>query len=122
MQGLSQRTSCRPHFKKLGFLTVIGLYLYSLFVFLYKNKQRVTKRQEMHKYNTRQKEDIHVPYTRLVISDSQPLIAASECFNKLTKLDGTFKQKMSLSKFKKECKAFLVNKCYYTLDEFCEDS
>jgi hypothetical protein len=59
------RDSCREMFSKLGILTLCSQYIFSTLMFVIRRKDIFTVNVELHKINTQQKLDLHVPSANL---------------------------------------------------------
>jgi hypothetical protein len=59
--GLRARYSCRGYFKKLDFLTVPSLFIYTLCVFKFNNASLFEVNSDFHNYNTRNKNNVVLP-------------------------------------------------------------
>jgi hypothetical protein len=54
MVGYKRNQSCRELFHKLGILPLPSQYIFSLLIFLSKNRKQFTANSEVHNYTTRQ--------------------------------------------------------------------
>jgi hypothetical protein len=59
--------SCRPLFKQLQILTLPSQYIYSIFMFVVKNKNLFVLNSEIHNLNTRTKNNIHLTSVNLSV-------------------------------------------------------
>jgi hypothetical protein len=55
------KDSCKEIFSKQGMLTLYCQLIFSILMFVIKPKDLFTINMELHKVNTRQKSDLHVP-------------------------------------------------------------
>ena len=53
--------SCRQEFKELQILTLPSQYIFSLLIFVNKNREIFCKNSEIHDSNTRFKDNLHLP-------------------------------------------------------------
>lgn len=117
---MSQRQSCREHFKKLKILTAPCLYILVCTTDLVKHLHRyesATDRKD--RLNTRRKDlKVDILYPRLNILKHSPRYQAVLLFNRLPL---EFKQILSFNQFKNKLKKYLVGKCYYSVDEFLHE-
>jgi hypothetical protein len=60
------RDSCREMFSKLGILTIYSQYIFSTLMFVVRHKDIFTVNVELHKINTQQKLDLHIPSANLI--------------------------------------------------------
>jgi hypothetical protein len=51
----------RPIFKELKVLTVMSLYIYEVLSYFWKYGLYCTRNSDLYEYNTRKKDDFHVP-------------------------------------------------------------
>lgn len=108
--------SCKTKFKKLGILTLYGIYIYECLLFFFKYKASFNiKQQEC--YSTRSM-DVTYPAHRLTLTEKCPHYMCLKLFNALPdKLKKIEAQKI----FKKEIKKMLVNLEPYSVRDFCEN-
>jgi hypothetical protein len=59
------KDSCKKMFSKLGILTLYSQYIFSILMCVVKHKDIFTINIELHKINTCQKVDFHVPLVSL---------------------------------------------------------
>lgn len=69
--GLHKRTSAREYFVRNKIMTVISLYIFKSLLQIYSQKGDFLKNCDVHNYNTRNKEKIITPKTRLAKSFKQ---------------------------------------------------
>jgi hypothetical protein len=60
------RDSCREAFNKLEIMTLYSQYIYSLVLFTVKNKHLFDANNEIHKYETRNNNNVHLPLDNLL--------------------------------------------------------
>lgn len=114
--GLSSTHTCRKAFVEYNILTVTGLFIFESCVHIFKNKHKYSLNKDIHNAHTRQKNDIHVPFSRLTITNKSPNYLGLKMFNNLPY---DLKQNnINLYQFKKKLKLYLVHKCFYSLSEF----
>jgi len=111
-----KRDSCRDFFKQLQMLTLPSQYIYSLLVFVVKNRDLFLLNSQIHNLNTRHKHDLHLPSTNLTLVQRGVLYSGSKCYNCLPlhikNLSG------DLRSFKRKLKNFLTDHTLYSLDEY----
>lgn len=120
MTGISALTSCKKHFLSLGIMTLPSIFIYSLIMYVKQNGSQ-RKCEDIHGHNTRSKENLLVPFSRLSVGQKSIAVLGSSCLNKLVSLDSGFKDIGPHRHFRLKLKKFLVSKCYYSLREFFED-
>lgn len=114
---ISQRDSCREYFKKLNILTVPGLYIlvilnhFAKYIHEYESQEERKVRE-----STRRKDFKHKMLPNLNIARHCSRYQAVELFNRLpTDLKLLI---YSSHSFKTKLKAFLLEKCLYSVSEF----
>ena len=65
--NLGVRDSCRCVFKELGILALYSQYLYSLLMFVAKNRDLFQANTDVHSFGTRYKNDLHLPSVKLKV-------------------------------------------------------
>jgi hypothetical protein len=65
MLGRRRLASCRNLFKKLKILPLMPQYIFSITMFIIKNKHQFTVNPEIHNINTRQHSNLHQPAPNL---------------------------------------------------------
>lgn len=120
MVRISQRDSCREHFKKLNFLTVPSLYILVVLNHLALNIHEFESQEERKiRESTRRKDFKHKMAPKFNIAKYSCRYQAVELFNRLpTDLKLLI---YSSHSFKTKLKAFLLEKCFYSVSEFIND-
>jgi Reverse transcriptase (RNA-dependent DNA polymerase) len=102
--------SARELFLKLDILTLTSLYIFECAKFYRKHTYYFAQQSSTHNYNTRRNADA------LVTTQSKsPYNNVANMYNKLPR---EFKTIKSFATFVTKLRKFLVEKCYYTLDEY----
>lgn len=115
MVRISQIESCRPHFKNLNILTVPSLYILVLLVNFKKCLHTYeTDEERQLRESTRRKDFKNKIVPQLNIVQHSPHYQAVRIFNRLP-LD--IKNIIYKSSFKSTLKAFLLEKCLYSIDD-----
>jgi hypothetical protein len=108
--------SCRQLFKTLQTLTVPSQYIFSLLVFVDKNRGLFSSNSEIHDINTRKNYNLHLPSTNLTSVQKGVYYSGGKVFNHLLKnikiLSNDFKR------FKSVLKNFLTEHTFYSFEEF----
>lgn len=109
-------TSCRPLFPALKILTVACMYIYELCVFVKSNPNLFIKRCESHNTVTRYPNRLllHASTTQLYGRNSYQM--AIKVYNRLN----DDMKSLSLEKFKLKLKNWLLEKSFYSLNEYFE--
>jgi hypothetical protein len=76
--------SCRELFKKLQILPFQSQYIFSLLLFVIKNKNYFIFNTEIHNINTRYNYNLHLPSTNLSIVQKGVLFSGSKIYNHLS--------------------------------------
>lgn len=107
--------SCRDLFKKLNVLTLASLFIYELCTHAFNCKDSYPKNSDYHGYNTRVKNNFHVPLNKYLVSYKSPLSLAARTFNILPT---NIKDSKNINQFRFKLKEFLIEKSYYNIDEY----
>ena len=97
------------------FLTLPGLFVFELCVYVFNNKSKFLCNHEYHGVNTRQKDKFHEKPFRLEKTRRCPNYLGVKCFNGLPK---TIKDCDNSHSFKKLLKSYLCEKVLYSVGEF----
>ena len=111
-----KRDSCRQPFKTLQILTVPSQYIYSLLVFLIKNRGLFLSNSEIHNINSRYNHNFHLISTNLTIVQKGVHYSGSKVFNHLPENIKILSH--DLKRFKFVLKNFLTEHTFYSLEEF----
>jgi len=76
------RESCREAFTNVEIMT-FSQYIFSLILFIVKNKHLFTSNKEIHKYITRNNNNLHLPTVNITKFYKGPYILGSKAFNHL---------------------------------------
>ena len=98
-------------------MTVPSQYIYENILYAHKNKNMFKKYSDIHNFNTRNKDNIVVPATRLKKIGGSFRCQCIRFYNKLP----SHMQELSLNKFKSFVKRKLCQKAYYTVKDYVED-
>lgn len=109
---LSPRTSCRPHFRRLGVMPLSNLFIYQSLLEIYRRQSSLPKNSSVHSYNTRHAEDLTIPYSRLHTSRSNKLNL--HLFNHLPLSVRGY----PFASFKSTIRDYLKKNTFYTVNEF----
>lgn len=110
--------SCKPYFKKFNLLTLTSIYIHDLCLFVYRNLNSFTKFKDVHSINTRHKEKLCLPSSRIKMLSGSPYYMAIKIYNKLPQ---HIKNEQNLKTFNKQIKQYLIDKSFYTLYEYLND-
>lgn len=111
--------SCRPHFQKLNILTLPGLYIFEVCKFVHKHPEFYTKRRDIPvTYSLRHGDKLMLPDSYIKLHSSSPFAMSVKIYNKLPIL---FKQELNEKTFLKLLKQLLLQKSYYSVNEYLDD-
>lgn len=112
MSGLSPRESCRNAFSQQGIITIVGLYIRE--VILYVLKEQLQRGYDIHTHNTRWASDFHLPLHHSALFEKKPSYSGKKLFNLLPD-DIKMLQGKSL---KTALTRWLSSRPFYSMDEF----
>jgi hypothetical protein len=81
--GISGRDSCREHFKMLKILPLQSQYVLLLLLFVVDNGDYFKVNSEVHKINTRNKSNLHLPISNLSANQKGTYYSGIRVFNSL---------------------------------------
>jgi len=112
----SSRNTCRQLFKHLQILSLPSQYIFSLLVFVIKNRDFFQSNSEIYNLNTRYNRNLHLPSTNLTSVQKGVLFSGSKIYNHLP---SNIKALSNDAKcFKTALKNYLIEHSFYSLDEF----
>lgn len=109
--------SCKPYFIKFKLLTLPSIYILDICIFVFKNINHFKKISETHNRNTRHKDKLYLPYSRINMLNKSPYYMAIKIFNNLPK---DIKSEPKITIFIRKLKSYLVKKCLYSTEEYFE--
>jgi hypothetical protein len=116
MKGCGLRDSCREHFKDMYIFPLRSQYIYSLMMFIIKNKGIFDINNTHYKINTRHIMDIHMTQVNLAMYGNGVFHMAIKIYNALP---NSLKEiSKDIIRFKDNLREFLHHNSFYTLDEF----
>ena len=111
----SRNASCQQLFKDLNILPIRSQYIYSILLFVTKNKDQFLFNSQVHKINTRQTLDLYVP-TYLTIYQKGVYYSGIKIYSHLpTAIKDLSGDK---NKFKLALKIYLLHYSFYSLEEY----
>jgi len=113
----SKLTSCRNLFKILQILTAPSVYIFETLKHIRKNYEAYQKKIEIHQHNTRRKNYLEPMQNKLKISQKGINYMGPKLFNHLPQEI----QVLSINRFNQYLKALLLDKSYYSVQEFLDD-
>ncbi len=117
MIGISQRESCRPHFKAQKILHLPCLFIYTMCEYVFKNKTSFQRNEQLRSANTRRNDDLHVPYAKYDHAFYAPSRLGPRFFNNLPE---DIKSCDSLRGFQRKLKGYLVDNNFYSVSKFID--
>lgn len=117
--NIEQTDSCKPYFKEHKILTLIGIYILELCKLVRKYPDTYKTRGDIQtSHSLRHKNRLNLPQSHLKMHSSSPYSMSIKIYNKLPEY---LKQIEKTNIFINKVKQFLINKSYYSLDEFLND-
>jgi len=114
------RDTCRQLFKHLQKLSLPSQYIFSLLVFVIKNRDFFQSNSEIHNLNTRYNRNLHLPSTNLTSVQKGVLFSGSKIYSHLP---SNIKALSNDAKhFKSALKNYLIEHSFYSLDEFYQSA
>ncbi|KAJ8727712.1 hypothetical protein PYW07_000605 [Mythimna separata] len=109
--------SCKPYFIKYKMLTITSIYIMEVSKFVRKHALLfpVAKNQRPLQRSLRVKNELALPSSKLAMFQSGPLVMCIKIYNKLP---NEIKDIEFDNKFVNALKLYLIQKCYYSLNEF----
>jgi hypothetical protein len=112
----NKNTSCRELFKKLYILPLQSQYIYSILLFITKNKDQFSPNSHVHTINTRHSNNLYVPVANLTLYQKGVYYSGIKIFNHLpTTIKNLSDDK---NKFQIALRKFLVNNSFYSQEEY----
>jgi len=81
--NIRPRHSCKEAFKNMETMTLFSQYIYSLVLYTVNNKHLFDINNEIHKYKTRNNNNLHLPLANLSKFNKEAYIAGIKVFNHL---------------------------------------
>ncbi|VEN55573.1 unnamed protein product [Callosobruchus maculatus] len=106
-------------FKEYKILTLTGILIHNLSILIHSKKNEYVRSFDVHTFNTRQQDNFRIPKCRLSISQSVSETLGLKIYNKLPP---NIKSRATLGAFRRDLKMFLYDRCFYTMDEFFNDT
>lgn len=117
--NIANTDSCKPHFQKNKILTVPSMYILELCKFVRKYPDYFTQQDDHQStYSLRHRNKLKLPPSYLKIHSHGTYAMSVKIFNKLP---NEIKSLTKTNKFINSVKQFLINNCYYTINEYLEE-
>ena len=114
IEGAPPTESCRPLFKKHSILTLYGVYILQQVLYTKRHLQSYTLRGNIHHHDTRQRDQLSIPYNRLHTTDF-----VREGLQLYNQLPDKWKH-LPTGKFKKAISQNLIEAPPYSKEEFVQ--
>lgn len=112
--GVSNRQTCKVLFERYGLLTLPSLFVLEVSSYIFLNRHKFLRVSDTHAVNTRRRNDLFVPFTRLGVTGKSPDYFGLKLFNSLpTEIAAAD----NLIVFKKKLKSFLLSRCLYNVSD-----
>ena len=118
MNGCKSKQSCRELFYEFGIFPLPIQYIFTLLIFINKNKKLFITNSEVHNYTTRQQTNFHQPLANITKYQKGISYLGIKVFNKLPQY--LKKESDNPKKFKTALKNYLSTKSFYSLQEYFE--
>lgn len=115
LAGLRTAESCRSAFKSLKILTVPGLYILELCLYIYRNQHKFLLNRDVHDFDTRFRNELRPEPCRLNIKKYSREVYGLKIFNKLP---SNIKNSKTVTLFSRNLRAFLAAQALYSTGEF----
>ena len=112
--GMRPSEHCRPTFVEMRVMTVPSMFIYKSLMYIKENLQRFTRQVDIHAYQTRQDNNLRIPFHRLTTTQRSVVYQGIKFYNKI----GNAIKTQTTSKFGNTLKHYLLNKAFYSVDEF----
>ena len=111
-----RRDSCHDLYKKLQILSLPSQYIFSLLVFVNKNRNCFISNSEIHDINTHNNHNLHLPSRNLTLVQKGILFSGSKIYNNLP---SNIKMLSKDAKcFKSTLRTYLTEHAFYSLEEY----
>ena len=114
------RDSCRQLFKRLEILPLQSQYIFSVLLFVVKNKYLYTTNQEIHNVTTRSDTNLQPPVCNLTVFQKGAYYSSIKLFNHLPLKIKSLSNEIKV--FKPALKRFLNLRSFYSVEEYLEYS
>jgi hypothetical protein len=116
IMNMNKRDSCRKIFKDLNIFPLQSQYIFSILIFISKNRELFRFNSEIHGISTRYNSNLHLPSTTLTLFQKGTFYSGSRIFNHLPSniKDLLYNEKQ----FKSVLKKYLLQNCFYTVEEY----
>ena len=110
------RDSCRKLFQRLEILPLYSQYIFSISMFVVKNKHLYNTNNQIHSFHTRHKTNLHQPIANLTKYQKGVYYSGVKIFNNLPKEIKDLTNQTA--PFRNSLKRFLLLNCFYNREEY----
>ena len=110
------RDSCRQLFKSLKILPLASQYIFSLAMFVVKNRELFNLNSDIHYFATRYNNDFHLPSAQLTLFQRGVYYSGIKIFNHLPLSIKNLAR--DIRQFKRALKGFIQLNSSYSLEEY----
>jgi hypothetical protein len=110
------RDSCHGLFQKLQILPLYSQYIYSLIMFVVKNRHLLELNSDIHKISTRYNNDFHLPSVQLKLFQKRIFYSGIKTYDHLTLAIKILSYDVKL--FRPVLKRFTQSNSFYSLEEY----
>jgi len=112
----SKNASCPQLFKDLNIFPIQSQYIFSILLFVAKNKDQFKTNSQVHKINTRQTSDRYVPTANLTLYQKGVYYSGIKIYNHLpTAIKDLSGDK---NKFKPALQKYILHNSFHSLEEY----
>lgn len=119
--NIKKTDSCRPHFIEHQILTLPSLYILETALFVRRNMTLFKLKkdtQSTRQLRTKYVYDIKLPQSTMQMYRNGPYYSAIKIYNNLPE---TIKSENEYKTFYSKLKKYLIEKCFYSVNEFMND-
>lgn len=118
MMRVHPQTHCKPLFINLSIMTVPSLFIFNLALNIKKQNNQFQRNNNIHNYHTRTSNQLHLPFSRLSVSQNSPIYLGISCYNKFIEILSIDEMASTFTQFKNKLYKYLVSKAFYSVEEF----
>ena len=115
--GAGYRDHCQQHFKEQRILTLPCVYILAALKYMYDNKEKYTRNDTYHTYETRHARNLAIPYCRIKKTQQSVNYLAVKIFNVVPNNIKTLPKE----KFVKKVRSHLIERAYYSIKEYLDE-
>jgi hypothetical protein len=112
--------SCHQLFKQLQILSLPSQYIFSLLLFVNKNREMFLSNSEIHDVNTQHNYNLHLPSTNLTLVQKGILYSGSKIYNCLPSNIKALSN--NAKRFKSTLNSYLIEQAFYSINEYYQST